>query len=627
MWSRGNLHDQVKKLHAELDEAQIALDVNPHSNVLRMEESRILKAFNNALLDEEMFLKQKAKIEWLRVGDSNSSYFHKVIKGNINWRFIQLKNYPTTRGPPRCAFKVDIQKAYDTVDWSFLRAILCYFGFHTVMVDWIMKCVSTASFSINVNGVLHGYFKGKRGLRQGDPTSPYLFTLVMEVLTLMLKRNVTQDGMFQFHPKCERQEIINVCFADDLFLFAYANADSVQVTCDALEEFKNCSGLVPSFPKSTIFFSNVLSAVKNSILDIMPYEEGVLPVKYLDVPLISSGLFHKDCKILVERVNIKIEDWKNKSLSFAGRVQLISSVKWINLYRLKDRNFWDIPVKFDSSYEWRKILQMRNVVRRFFFYVVGKGDRTSSWFDKWLDEGPLDAIISRRDIHRGGFNTDSVVRDLIRDNAWAWPTEWLGKYDILNSLNHILLNNKEDKLWWKHIDGRTQSFTVANVWNSIRPRSNKVDWFDVVWFSQSIPRHSFLVWLLIGERLKTQDKLKAWEVESSVNIDNLKFWSKAKALIHIPRVDNSWRSFVMAVKPIAHMRWAKVIVAKLLFSATVYFVWQERNNRLFNKKSRSVDQVFEIIFSTTRLKLMTLKFKDSTFVDRMKIKWNLHPSN
>ncbi|GKE77247.1 reverse transcriptase domain, reverse transcriptase zinc-binding domain protein [Tanacetum coccineum] len=236
----------------------------------------------------------------------------------------------------------------------------------------------------------------------------------------------------------------------------------------------------------------------------------------------------------------------------------------------------DIPVKSDSSYEWRKILQIRNVVRPFFFHDVGKGDRTSAWFDKWLDEGPLDAIVSRRDMHPGGFNTDSVVRDLIHDNAWAWPAEWLGKYDILNSLNPILLNNKEDKLWWKHIDGSTQNFTVANVWNSIRPRSNKVDWFDVVWFPQSIPRHSFLVWLLIGEHLKTQDKLKAWEVESSVNIDNLKctlcrrvqdshshahlffecgfslqVWSKAKALIHIPSVENSWRSFVMAIKPIA----------------------------------------------------------------------------
>ena len=88
----------------------------------------------------------------------------------------------------RCAFKVDLQKAYDTVSWQFLEFCLIKFGFHKIMVDWIMVCLNSASFSISVNGESHGFFKAKRGLRQGDPISPYLFTMVMEVLTLMLKR-------------------------------------------------------------------------------------------------------------------------------------------------------------------------------------------------------------------------------------------------------------------------------------------------------------------------------------------------------------------------------------------------------------------------------------------------------
>lgn len=168
-----------------------------------------------------------------------------------------MKNYHIDRGIPRCAFKIDIQKAYDTVDWSFLRCILQSFGFHHVMIKWIMRCVTSVSYSINVNGEVHGFFKGSRGLCQGYPMSPYLFTLVMEVLTLLLKRNVEEDGRFDFHPKCRKQKIINICFADDLIMFARGNAHSAGILIKTLNEFKLVSGLSPSLPKSTAFFSNV----------------------------------------------------------------------------------------------------------------------------------------------------------------------------------------------------------------------------------------------------------------------------------------------------------------------------------------------------------------------------------
>ncbi|GKC07717.1 putative reverse transcriptase domain, reverse transcriptase zinc-binding domain protein [Tanacetum coccineum] len=143
-----------------------------------------------------------------------------------------MHNYHLDRGPPRCAFKVDIQKAYDTVDWVFLKDVL----------------------AVSVNGVLHGFFKCKPGLRQGDPMSPYLFTLVMKVLTLMLHRRVRESNSFTYHHKCSDLNIINLCFVDDLFLFAHGDVHSATVIMEALDEFRQASGLVPSLPKSTAYF-------------------------------------------------------------------------------------------------------------------------------------------------------------------------------------------------------------------------------------------------------------------------------------------------------------------------------------------------------------------------------------
>ncbi|GJW91017.1 putative RNA-directed DNA polymerase, partial [Tanacetum coccineum] len=261
------------------------------------------------------------------VSDNQSAFVPgRRISDNILLTQELMYAYHRDIGPPRCAFKINIQKAYDTVDWHFMDVILKRFGFPPLINKWIMACVSSTSFLIGVNGDIHGFFKGKRGLRKGDPLSPFLFTLVMEVLTLVLRRRVRDSDSFRFHKHCEELQLINVCFADDLFIFARGDVNSARVIRDSLEEFTRVSGLVPSLPKSTTFFCNVANHVKPSILHTMPFSEGKLSVIYLGVPLIPTRLFNRDCMFLVEKARNRIVDWKNKSLSFAGRLQLCSSV-------------------------------------------------------------------------------------------------------------------------------------------------------------------------------------------------------------------------------------------------------------------------------------------------------------
>ncbi|KAL0293943.1 UNVERIFIED_CONTAM: hypothetical protein Sradi_6911900 [Sesamum radiatum] len=93
------------------------------------------------------------------------------ISDNILLAQELLAGYNQTRLPERCTLKVDIQKAYDSVEWDFMVEVLKLFNFPHQFITLIEQCISTASFSVSLNGSIHGFFKGGRGLRQGDPMS------------------------------------------------------------------------------------------------------------------------------------------------------------------------------------------------------------------------------------------------------------------------------------------------------------------------------------------------------------------------------------------------------------------------------------------------------------------------
>ncbi|KAL2251925.1 UNVERIFIED_CONTAM: hypothetical protein Sindi_2314800 [Sesamum indicum] len=234
--------------------------------------------------------------------------------------------YNQMKLPPRCALKVDIRKAYDTVEWDFLLAVLQLFGFPRTFTKWIEECVTTASFSIGLNGNPHGFLAGARGLRQGDPLSPYLFLLVMEVLHLGFLQLIEQDMQFTYHWKCESAKVFLLGFADDLLLFCRADLDSLRVLKMGLDRFAEWSGLRLNVQKSHVIISRSAQGWTDQILAAIGFQEGHLPMKYFGIPLLSSRLSIADCQPLLLKIDARIKGWDGISLSYAGRVQIIKSV-------------------------------------------------------------------------------------------------------------------------------------------------------------------------------------------------------------------------------------------------------------------------------------------------------------
>lgn len=163
-----------------------------------------------------------------------------------------------------------------------------------------MACITGSRFSLNVNGELHGFFPvTARGLRQGDPISPYLFTLVMEIFTLIMKRQVSENGEFKYHWGCKEVKLTHMCFADDLLKMCAGNVQSVQVIKAAMEELSGVSGLYPNLSKSTVFFGSVQEDIQQESLQVIGFVKGKLPVRFLGVPLSSKKLGLNECKSLI----------------------------------------------------------------------------------------------------------------------------------------------------------------------------------------------------------------------------------------------------------------------------------------------------------------------------------------
>ncbi|KAL2246363.1 UNVERIFIED_CONTAM: hypothetical protein Sindi_2904500 [Sesamum indicum] len=217
-------------------------------------------------------------------------------------------------------------KLLKQVNSILLTLIPKLFGFPPTFTRWIEECISTTSFSIGLNGNPHGFFDGARGLRQGDPLSPFLFVLVMEVLHIGYLQLIEQDMQFTYHWKCELARVFQLGFADDLLLFCRADLDSVRVLKVGLDLFAEWSGLWLNTQKSHIIISRSAQERKDQLLLLLGFQEGHLPMRYLGLPLISSRLTISDCQPLLSKIDARIVGWEGMSLSYAGRVQIIKSV-------------------------------------------------------------------------------------------------------------------------------------------------------------------------------------------------------------------------------------------------------------------------------------------------------------
>uniref|UniRef100_A0A2N9EXD0 Reverse transcriptase domain-containing protein n=1 Tax=Fagus sylvatica TaxID=28930 RepID=A0A2N9EXD0_FAGSY len=230
-------------------------------------------------------------------------------------------------GTPGVLCKLDLEKAYDHVNWDFLLALLHRCGFPETWRKWIYFCISTVRFSVMVNGSSCGFFESSRGLRQGDSLSPLLFVVVMEALNRLLMRAEEGHLLRGFEVQGRNNSplmISNLLFADDTLIFCDADIEQIGYLKCTLLCFEAVSGLRVNLGKSEMVpIGNVPNI--QELAAMLECRISVLPMNYLGLPL---GARYKSKALwdpVLEKMGRKLAGWKKLYLSKGARLTLIKS--------------------------------------------------------------------------------------------------------------------------------------------------------------------------------------------------------------------------------------------------------------------------------------------------------------
>ncbi|GKV45963.1 hypothetical protein SLEP1_g52987 [Rubroshorea leprosula] len=311
--------------------------------------------------------------------------------------------------------KIDFEKAYDKVSWSFLDFMLQRMGFSNMWRKWIMECLSSSMVSVLVNGSPTRQFSITRGLRQGDPLSLFLFLIIAEGINGLVVKAVEKGFLEGVEVGNKGFKVTHLQYANDTLLFGKAIDENVWALKSILRSFELVSGLKINFNKSQLIGIGAKEEWLEKMAWVLCCKKGCLPFKYLGIPIGGRCGKLSFWKPVLEGVTNKLSSWKGRYLSLGGRITLINSV------------LSSLPVFWMSVYMIPKgtILFIDKISRRFLWGGV-EGGKKINWV-RW------DKVC--RDKDQGGLG----VKDLRKFNL-ALLGRWWGR-----------LVNEEDGLWKKVI--------------------------------------------------------------------------------------------------------------------------------------------------------------------------------
>uniref|UniRef100_A0A2N9EX59 Reverse transcriptase domain-containing protein n=1 Tax=Fagus sylvatica TaxID=28930 RepID=A0A2N9EX59_FAGSY len=536
-------------------------------------------------------------------------------------------------GIPGVMCKLDVEKAHDHVNWSFLLYLLRRCGFSLKWRRWIAFCISTVRFSVLINGGPEGFSGSSRGIRQGDSLSPLLFVIVMEALSRMMSKAV-EDGL--------------------LSGFQVGAMDRLKINL-------NKSEMVP--------VGSVLDM--KELAGIMGCKIIQLPMTYLGLPLGANFKSKSIWDPILEKMERKLSGWQRMYLSKGGmgegkkfhlvnwsqvyqplkmgglgvrNLRLFNQAllgKWLWRYGNEENAFWRhlISAKYGNSFGgwttrelhgrygsglWKHIIKGWGMFTRHVHFEVGDGSKTKFWDDVWCRSCSLKHAFP--DLYSIARNKDAAVGDLLQfqNGGVTWLSDFIRhvqnwELESVNLLLELLYSSSakgygEDRMCWR--GGCKDGFQVKAYYRDILPPSGLTLPWKSIWRAKAPPRMAFFVWTAALGRILTTNNLRrrrvivldyCWLCKSNGE-------SISHLLLHCSYATEIWNFFVNIfgiswVMPFGivdllscwgggcrNTRIRKVwdMVPLCIF----WCIWWERNTRCFEGMERNVLELKGLVLRT-----------------------------
>ncbi|KAA3455054.1 reverse transcriptase [Gossypium australe] len=256
------------------------------------------------------------------------------------------------------AVKLDMSKAYDRVEWDFVKEIMVRMGFANGLIGTIMECITPVSYSMVINGYKGNKFWPSQGLRQGDPLSPFLFLMCGERLLSLLRLAMNEGNLKGVKASRSGLKISHLLFADDCILFSEASRRGANVLKEILRKYRNSSGQCVNFDNK-----NTPELERNLVINILGVRSSYNPERYLGLPNMVGRRKKESFQLLKDKMGreVFIKSILQAIPTYTMACFLLPKTLCVEIESIMAKFWWQKGIGRKGIHwcEWRKLCELK----------------------------------------------------------------------------------------------------------------------------------------------------------------------------------------------------------------------------------------------------------------------------